>query len=115
MLNYEFFSGFTTSLSGIYTGRMYVPHLAGGTDQDGNIISSEILKYTPIFMDINLKVSYDIDFKNELCMKIYAGVKNMFNNYQTDFDAGLYRDAAYIYGPLQPITPYFGLKLSFGE
>jgi len=46
-------------------------------------------------------------------MDLYAGIKNIFNQYQSDFDIGKNRDSNYIYGPAQPRTTYFGVKLSF--
>ena len=39
------------------------------------------------------------------------GMKNIFNSFQDDFDRGAYRDAGWVYGPLNPRTIYFGVKL----
>lgn len=44
-------------------------------------------------------------------MQLNGGIKNIFNSYQNDFDSGINRDPAYIYGPVTPRTLYFGLKL----
>jgi outer membrane receptor for ferrienterochelin and colicins len=43
-------------------------------------------------------------------MQFYAGVKNIFNQIQKDYDKGMYRDAGYIYGPSLPRTINFGIK-----
>jgi outer membrane receptor for ferrienterochelin and colicins len=39
------------------------------------------------------------------------GVKNILNSFQNDFDLGIDRDPAYIYGPTMPRTIYFGVKI----
>jgi len=44
-------------------------------------------------------------------MEWNAGVKNIFNSYQSDFDSGIDRDPAYIYGPNTPRTIYFGIRI----
>ena len=44
---------------------------------------------------------------------LYVGIKNIFNQYQSDFDIGKSRDSNYIYGPAQPRTTYFGVRLNF--
>ena len=45
-------------------------------------------------------------------MQLYTGVKNIFNQFQDDFDKGAYRDAGYIYGLCQPRTINIGIKIS---
>jgi outer membrane receptor for ferrienterochelin and colicins len=37
-------------------------------------------------------------------------VKNIFNSWQRDFDRGIDRDPAYIYGPAYPRSVYLGVK-----
>jgi hypothetical protein len=44
-------------------------------------------------------------------MQLNAGIKNLFNSYQRDFDSGINRDPAYIYGPTSPQMIYFGSSL----
>jgi outer membrane receptor for ferrienterochelin and colicins len=39
-------------------------------------------------------------------------VKNILNQFQDDFDSGVFRDAGYVYGPRQPRTINVGIKLS---
>jgi len=41
----------------------------------------------------------------------FAGIKNVFNSWQSDFDTGIDRDPTYIYGPVSPRTIYFGIKI----
>ena len=92
------------SLTGTYTGEMLVPHYAGYIAQDK-------LERTPDFFDLNLTANYNFKLSNSLGLQLNAGVKNIFNSYQSDFDKGVNRDAGYIYGPMQPRTIFVGLKL----
>ena len=41
----------------------------------------------------------------------FAGVKNIFNSYQKDFDKGIDRAPSYIYGPSLPRTAFLGFKI----
>ena len=115
---------FNTSLSFNYTGPMYIPHFGlnpadfEGEEQQtvadaiarGEIIQGEELKKSGGFIVTDLLFSYDVHFTNETEMQFYAGIKNIFNQYQKDFDRGVYRDANYIYGPAQPRTINFGIR-----
>ena len=93
-------------LSGTYTGRMWVQHMAGYIEKDR-------IEHTPDFFNANLKVAYDIDLSHELVMQFQAGVQNIFNAYQSDFDKGPDRDSGYIYGPSTPRSFFFGVKFDF--
>lgn len=88
------------SASGTYNGKMYVPHLTTNT-----------LKETQTFFDFNLAASYNFCIGSDLYLQLGAGVKNIFNSYQNDFDKGADRDSEYIYGPIQPRTLYISLKI----
>ncbi|MHA7110314.1 TonB-dependent receptor [Sunxiuqinia elliptica] len=115
---------FNTSLSLNYTGSMYVPHFGlnpadfEGQEQQlvldaisrGDIIEGEMLKKADGFVVADLLFYYDFHFGNETEMQFYAGVKNIFNQIQKDYDRGVYRDAGYIYGPSLPRTLNFGVK-----
>lgn len=91
------------SATGTYTGSMLVPHMAG-------YIAESRLESTPQFFDATLKASYDIEL-NGIDLQLGAGVKNIFDSYQRDFDQGPNRDSAYIYGPGQPRSFFFSIKL----
>ncbi|NDW19340.1 TonB-dependent receptor [Dysgonomonas sp. 216] len=95
---------FSISLSGTYTGKMYVPHFAG-------YIEESVLKHTPDFFDLSAKFAYDFKLYNSINMQVYAGMQNIFNSFQDDFDRGMDRDAGYVYGPGLPRTFYVGIKL----
>ena len=105
-LKYNPVKPLTLSLSGTYTGEMLVQHLAGsGTDVD-------VAVTTPDFFDLNLKVAYDFRIFNYATLQVNAGVQNIFNAYQKDFDQGALRDSGYIYGPMLPRSIYAGLKIT---
>jgi outer membrane receptor for ferrienterochelin and colicins len=44
-------------------------------------------------------------------IEVFAGIKNLTNSYQNDFDSGKYRDSNYIYGPAYPRTISVGIKI----
>lgn len=48
-----------------------------------------------------------------MIFEINAGVQNIFNAYQNDFDKGSDRDANYIYGPGNPRMFFAGIKISY--
>jgi outer membrane receptor for ferrienterochelin and colicins len=110
-LNYKPTHHLTTSLTGTYTGPMHVPHLAGGMGTNGLEIETEELVKTPSFFDLGFKVAHLFDIGSDMHMELSVGVKNLLNSYQRDFDRGINRDAGYIYGPKNPRTVYFGIKI----
>lgn len=93
------------SLSGIYTGSMLVQHFAGFIPEDAEVI-------TPSFFDLSFKIAYNFKPAFNTRLQLNAGVQNIFNSYQNDFDQGPFRDSGYIYGPSLPRTFFAGLKLS---
>ncbi|MCB8964539.1 MAG: TonB-dependent receptor [Bacteroidales bacterium] len=92
------------SASGNYTGEMLAPYF--GTNAP---TSEGELRETDQFYDFGLKASYTIPLKTN-SIQLFAGMKNILNSYQNDFDSGINRDPAYIYGPTSPRTIYFGIK-----
>ncbi|MBO4613527.1 MAG: TonB-dependent receptor [Bacteroidales bacterium] len=102
---YSPLKNFDISLSGTYTGSMLVQHFAGYIAEDAETT-------TKPFFDTNLKLSYSFKLKDDVSLEVSAGMKNIFNSYQRDFDQGELRDAGYIYGPSLPRSVFFGLKFS---
>ncbi len=125
------------SLSGNYTGRMLVGHEIP-TEEDGTLtpfgtgtaatIHADRLMHgegqtattygartfrTPSFVEIGVKAAYDLPLYKHYTLQLYAGVQNLFNAYQDDFDRGPSRDSAYIYGPTAPRSCFVGCKMSF--
>jgi len=95
---------FDFSLSGTYTGKMIVPHMAG-------YIEKSRMEHTPQFVDLNLKLNYTFVLKDHIKMQVNGGVQNIFNSFQKDLDKGEFRDAGYFYGPTQPRTYFVGIKI----
>ena len=103
--SYNITKAFTASVSGTYTGSMLVQHLAGsGTPVDKAV-------NTPRFFDANAKLSYELKVYKTACLEFSAGIMNIFNSYQRDFDQGSLRDSGYIYGPSTPRSLMAGIKL----
>lgn len=93
------------ALSGTYSGSMLVQHLEGsGTPVD-------VAVDTPSFFDANIKIYYDFKLFNHASIQVNAGMQNIFNSYQSDFDKGYQRDSGYIYGPTMPRSIFAELKL----
>ena len=93
-------------VTGSYTGSMIAPRVI---DESGFI---ELVD-TQVFLDITTKATYHFDLKETFHVELSAGVQNIFNNYQDDFDSGPLRDSDFIYGPNRPRTIFVGLK--FGD
>ncbi len=98
---------FNLSVTGNYSGPMLVPYFGPNipNPNDGE------LRKTDSFFDAGIKMSYDIKLTDAMKMEISTGIKNIFNSYQSDFDLGINRDPAYIYGPISPRTIYVGIKI----
>jgi outer membrane receptor for ferrienterochelin and colicins len=103
-LNYNPIKSSTVSLSGVYTGKMYVPHIAGYVENDR-------MEQSPDFMELNFKLAQNFKIGTTMQLQLNGGVQNILNSYQTDFDEGTFRDAGYIYGPSRPRTFFIGIKI----
>lgn len=57
---------FDFSLSGTYTGKMIVPHMAG-------YIEKSRMEHTPQFVDLNLKLNYTFVLKDHIKMQVNGG------------------------------------------
>lgn len=94
--NWEILPKFRAIFTGTLTGPMTVQHLAGaGTDVD-------LAVRTETFFDASVKLSYRFNFFRKVSVDVTAGVSNIFNSYQRDFDSGPLRDSGYMYGPALP-------------
>lgn len=96
--------GFSATLN--YTGKMLVPYFGPAISDP----SKGVLRISPEFWDAGCKIRYSFSFK-KTGFQLYAGIKNIFNSYQKDFDRGVDRDPAYVYGPSLPRSIYFGVKI----
>ena len=104
---------FKIDLSGNYMGRMYMQHFAGGLLPDGSVLEKDCIERTKPFFDLGLKLSYDFKIWKTIGLQVNAGIRNILNSYQRDFDRGANRDSGYIYGPSLPRSIFVGAKLSF--
>jgi outer membrane receptor for ferrienterochelin and colicins len=108
--DWDFMSKFGVSLTGNYTGKMLVPYF-GVNLPEGSIRDTGELRISPAFFDTGIRFHYHIPLSKEVSVEWFAGVKNIFNSYQNDFDRGIDRDPSYIYGPSLPRTVFAGFKI----
>lgn len=120
------------SLTANYTGTMKVPHaievgrmsavkdielvksgLRPDTREEENAPMWGVVEQTPQFFDLGAKISYDLRFFSASTLQLYAGVNNLLNSFQKDFDSRGFRDSGYIYGPTQPFSIYCGAVIKF--
>lgn len=106
-LNYKPDGYWSLVASGVWTGPMYVAHTIDAESE------YTVIKRTPSFLDITLKISRKWALKNEHYVETWVGCYNLLNQFQKDLDRGASRDANYIYGPLRPQSLFFGLR--FGK
>jgi len=105
-MDWNFVKNLCLSVTGNYTGSMLIPYFGTSSVSDtGELHESED------FYDMGLKLKYNIRL-NGAILQLYGGIRNIFNSYQSDFDEGIDRDPAYIYGPILPRTVSFGIKIS---
>ncbi len=121
------------ALNGQYTGSMLVPHFGPEVPDPnlqpdvydevtaaiarGDVIQGEKIMVTNPFVDLGFKITYNYEMHEGIVMAFSAGVNNIFNAWQSDFDTGKYRDPGYTYGPRMPRTVYLGIKMAnkFGK
>ncbi len=101
--------GLSIAYTGTLTGSMLVAHIVDAQTE------FTILKNTPVFFDNGIKIGYQLPLKKEINLELFAGMHNIFNSYQRDFDMGATRDANYIYGPNRPRTLYVGFKVGWNN
>lgn len=98
---------FTASITGNYTGSMLIGHAAGSGVEEPKAVD------TPDFMELKMKLAYDIPVSKYLTLQVNGGIQNIANSYQKDFDKGWNRDSNYIYGPSLPRSYYVGVKINY--
>lgn len=98
---------FKIIFTGTGTGPMLVQHMEGsGTDVD-------LAVTTQSFFDASVELVYTFRLFNRVNLDFSAGITNIFNSYQKDFDTGYLRDSGYIYGPSKPRSLNVGVAFSF--
>lgn len=86
-------------LSTTFTGRMTTPNERLQT-----------LVRTPSFVDANASIQRTWKSENAH-FTAEVGVYNLLNQYQPDVEVGWERDASYFYGPIRPLSIYFGFTV----
>ena len=104
LCNIEPVKHFHIVTNGKVTGNMLVQHFAGYVPEDEEVT-------TPTFFEWDLKLCYDIPLYKHYTLEINAGVKNILDQFQSDLDKGMDRDAGFIYGPATPRTFFAGINL----
>lgn len=102
--SYNPLKALTLSLNGTYTGTMLVQHYMQDAIQDAEV-------WTPDFLDISFKAAWDFTVFSQTKLQLNAGIQNVLNSFQSDFDSGITRDAGFIYGPSLPRSYFAGLKI----
>ncbi|MBK7341832.1 MAG: TonB-dependent receptor [Saprospiraceae bacterium] len=88
---------------------MKIAHFAGAPEQPTDKFTD-----TPQFLEWNLRSAFTFPFPGTgIDLEVFAGIRNLTNAYQNDFDTGKNRDSNYIYGPGMPRTIYGGVKINF--
>ena len=104
LCNIEPVKHFHIVTNGKVTGNMLVQHFAGYVQEDEEVT-------TPTFFEWDIKLCYDIPLYKHYTLEINAGVKNILDQFQSDLDKGMDRDAGFIYGPATPRTFFAGINL----
>lgn len=104
LMNIEPVKNFHIVTNGKITGSMLVQHCAGYVEKDEEV-------ETPIFFEWDVKLCYDIPLYKHYTLEVNAGVKNLLDNFQSDLDKGMNRDAGFVYGPATPRTFFAGINL----
>ena len=104
--NWEVTHSLRATFTGTATGPMLVQHMEGsGTDIDMAVT-------TQSFFDASAKLTYTFKVFNRVNLDLSAGISNIFNSYQNDFDTGSLRDSGYIYGPAMPRSINVGVTMN---
>lgn len=104
--NWTVTPAFKMIFTGTGTGPMLVQHMEGsGTDVD-------LAVTTQSFFDASVELVYTFRLFNRMNLDLSAGISNIFNSYQKDFDTGYQRDSGYIYGPSKPRSLNVGVAFS---
>ncbi len=102
--SYDVSTRFNLMFTSKYTGSMYVPHYAG-------YITEDRLEKTKDFITFDVIASFRVPLAGGFLGTLTAGVYNLTNDFQNDFDSGIFRDAGYTYGPLVPRRVLFGFTV----
>ncbi len=109
-VDWEFAKNWGVSATGNYTGKMLLPYF-GVNLPEGDLRDAGELRKSKSFFDAGIKFHYDMRISKSVTVEWFAGMKNIFNSFQKDFDKGVDRDPSYIYGPSLPRTVFLGFRI----
>tara|TARA_Y100000385_G_scaffold51105_1_gene47961 strand:+ start:964 stop:3117 length:2154 start_codon:yes stop_codon:yes gene_type:complete len=90
-----------------WTGEMDMHRFTDAATEEGEINQSDD------FYVLDIGVSKTFAFNNDIALTLHAGINNLLDEYQDDFDSGANRDVGYVYGPRMPRTYTVGAKFDF--
>lgn len=97
----------SSSVNLVYTGTMQLAHFGGAPEQ-----AEDVYVTSPTFTEISARSGYTFRLGDTGSgLEVFAGIRNLTNAYQSDFDSGKNRDSNYVYGPGLPRTYVAGIKL----
>lgn len=105
LVDYKYNKNWNFTLSGTLTGSMLVPHVIHPES------GFTVIKTTEMFFEQNIRIQKSISISKHLQLQLASGVHNIFNSFQNDFDLGIERDAAFVYGPARPRTLFLSIRL----
>ena len=109
---YSPFDGLELMALGTFSGPMLVYHSVAHDEEKHSHATEVEQVVTPSFFDLTLKAEFGFTLPSTRCrLTAAAGVQNVFNSFQRDFDSGPDRDSSYIYGPTLPRTLFLSLRL----
>jgi len=89
-----------------FIGSMLVPHYAG-------YIPVDRLETSCSFVVFNAVLSRMFEVSDSSRMRLFLNMNNLTDDYQPDLDKGPYRDAGYVYGPMQMRRAVVGVTYEF--
>lgn len=105
-IDHAFAHNWQISSTAQYTGSMLIPYFGPALDDP----ETGILRESDPFLDLGLSIRRSFRTGNSR-VQIFAGIKNILNAYQSDFDTGIDRDPGYMYGPALPRTIQMGITV----
>jgi outer membrane receptor for ferrienterochelin and colicins len=69
------------------------------------------IERTPAFTEIDLMAAYTKAISSSFILEFQAGIRNLTNAFQEDFESGRDRDAGYMFGPMRPRMFTLGLSM----
>lgn len=69
------------------------------------------IERTPSFTELDIMAAYTQAISSSLILEFQAGIRNLTNAFQNDFESGRDRDAGYMFGPMRPRMLTLGVSM----